>query len=281
MPDQLAVLGWPIGHSLSPAIHRAAYEVLGVDWRYSAVRCGTAELAPFLAGRGAEWRGLSLTMPLKEEAHRLAASLDPVARDSGVVNTLRRRADGGWDGFNTDVAGLARAISAASLDAGRTLVIGTGATAISAVLAARQLGGAELLVVGRRLDAAAALAERFDGTGGMSCAAMALTDPDLPAWTPSLIISTLPGPAGAALELPSALTASPLFDVAYDPWPSPLAQRWGASGGRAFPGTDMLVEQAIVQIRIFRGGDPATPLPAESAVRAAMRAAAAPHGVGG
>ncbi len=281
MPEQLAVLGSPIGHSLSPRIHRAAYTVLGLDWRYSAVRCGEAGLGAFLAGRGPEWRGLSLTMPLKEEAFRLATSLDPIARESGVVNTLRHRDDGGWDGFNTDVAGLAHAIDAANLDAARTVVLGTGATAVSAVLAARQLGARELHVVGRRPEAAIALAQRFDGSSDMHCAGMGLSDPELREWQPTLTISTLPGPAGTSLDLPDTLHAAPLFDVAYDPWPSPLARRHERAGGRSLPGTDMLVEQAIVQIRIFSGGDPTIPLAEESAVRAAMRAATAPSSVGG
>ena len=284
MPEQLGVLGWPIGHSLSPRIHRAAYGVLGLPWRYSAVRCGVSGLAPFLARRGAEWRGLSLTMPLKEEARRLATTLDPVAEESGVVNTLRHREDGGWDGFNTDVAGLARAISAAGLDASRTLVIGTGATAVSAVLAARSLGASDVLVAGRRAEAAAELAARFDGTPdparALACASTGLDDPGLAAWEPSLTISTLPGPAGAGLALPEPLTAAPLFDVAYDPWPSHLAAAWTRAGGQASPGTDMLIEQAIVQIRIFLHGDPTRALDAEAGVREAMRAAA-PAGVGG
>lgn len=281
MREQLAVLGWPIGHSLSPRIHRAAYEVLGLDWHYSAVRCGEAGLGSFLAGRGPEWRGLSLTMPLKEEAFRLAASLDPIARESGVVNTLRHRGDGGWDGFNTDVPGLASAISAAGLDATRTAVLGTGATAVSALLAARQLGARETRIAGRRPDAAISLAQRFDGSHDLQCVGMGLSDPELSAWRPTLTISTLPGPAGATVEVADALHAAPLFDVAYDPWPSPLAQRWERAGGRALPGTNMLIEQAIVQIRIFCGGDPATPLAAEEAVREAMHAAAAPANVGG
>ncbi|TDP90195.1 shikimate dehydrogenase [Leucobacter luti] len=276
MPEQLAVLGLPISHSLSPRIHRAAYAQLGLPWRYSAVRCAAAELGTFLAGRGPEWRGLSVTMPLKEEAHRLARSLDPVAESSGVVNTLARRADGrGWDGYNTDVAGLAAAIRDAGLDAARTLVIGTGATAVSAVLAAQQLGAAQLWVAGRRRTAAHAIARRFGATDGID-----LADAELRRLPATLVISTLPGPAGHQASIPAELTAVPLFDVAYDPWPSPLAERWRAAGGTAHPGTAMLIEQAIVQVRIFRSGDPTTLLPDESAVRAAMRGATASADMG-
>lgn len=274
-PDQLAVLGWPIAHSLSPRIHRAAYGVLGLPWRYSAVRCAVPELAAFLAGRGPEWRGFSVTMPLKEEAFRLATTLDPIARVSGVVNTLIRRADGaGWDGANTDVAGLAAAITAAGLDARRTVVLGTGATAVSAVLAAQQLGAERVWVAGRNAAAAAAIRDRLAERGPVvPCEP---TDPALARIDASLVIATLPGPVGRDLPVPASLLGVPLFDVAYDPWPSPLAARWTAAGGAAHPGTAMLIEQAIVQIRRFRGGDPATPMTREDTVRDAMRAAATP-----
>ncbi len=263
---QLAVLGSPISHSLSPRIHRAAYAQLELPWRYTAVRCGAEALDGFLAGRGPEWRGLSVTMPLKAHAHRLARTLDPVAAASGVVNTLYRRPDGDWDGFNTDVAGLAAALTAAGLDAQRTLVLGTGATAVSALLAARELGAEQVWVSGRRPEAVAALVASFGVADGGAFA-------DLAALSPTLVISTLPGAAGETVELPPQVMHAPLFDVAYDPWPSPLAARWRAAGSTAHAGTDMLIEQAIVQIRIFTSGDPATPLPEESLVRAAMHAA--------
>lgn len=271
---RLAVLGSPIGHSRSPRIHRAAYAVLGLPWEYEAVECGAAELGPWLAERsaavgaagGPEWRGLSLTMPLKEEAHRLAAVLDPVAEESGVANTLMHLVGDTWAGFNTDVGGLAAAIREAGLDAARTVVIGSGATAVSAVLAARSLGAERVTVLARREEAARALAERFGAAHGALVGDRAARDA-------TLLVSTLPGPAGRELELPATPTRVPLFDVAYDPWPSPLAERWRAAGGEAHSGLGMLIHQALLQVRIFVGGDPALPLDREDEVLAAMRAA--------
>ena len=274
---RLGVLGKPIAHSKSPAIHAAAYGVLGLPWSYDRAELDAPELEGHLAGLGADWRGLSLTMPLKEEAARLARVIDPVAAESGVVNTLLRLTDDAsgrpqWAGFNTDVAGLARAIERAGLDASATVVLGAGATAVSAVLAARTLGaeslGAQRLVIAaRRPEAAAELAARF----GEGVSAMTLGDS--PDFDPTLVISTLPGPASETVVLPEAFLRVPLFDVAYDPWPSPLAARWRVAGGVAHAGLDMLVEQALVQIRIFVNGDPDTPLTDEESVLAAMRAA--------
>ncbi len=82
------MLGDPIAHSLSPALHRAAYAALGLDWTYDAHRVPAGGLAAFLAGLGAEWRGLSLTMPLKREAMALVDEVTDRARLAGAVNTL-------------------------------------------------------------------------------------------------------------------------------------------------------------------------------------------------
>ncbi|PRI12221.1 shikimate dehydrogenase family protein [Leucobacter massiliensis] len=295
--ERLAVLGSPVAHSRSPLIHRAAYAVLGLDWEYGRERLEPEGLAGFLAARGPEWRGFSVTMPLKEEAHRIAAVRDPVAEESGVVNTLLRIASGvgrrpSWAGFNTDVAGLASAIARAGLDASATVVIGSGATAVSAILAARSLGAERVTVLARRPEALAELAARFDGSrepgapAALTVASAPLSaDPGSVAAealaSATLTVSTLPGPAGAGLALPPGAERVPLFDVAYSPWPSPLAGRWAAAGGRAHAGIEMLVEQAIVQIRIFAHGDPGRRLDAEERVREAMRDAAQLPGVGG
>ena len=286
--QRLAVLGSPIAHSRSPLIHSAAYAELGLDWAYSRVRCGAGGLEAFLNGRGPEWRGFSLTMPLKEEAHRIATVLDPVAAESGVVNTLFRIVSPDdtaprWAGFNTDVTGLASAIRNAQLDATRTVVLGSGATAVSAVLAARRLGAEQVTVLARNADATAELVERFDGTreAGSDAAvrvsgAILGADPQLTREfsTTTLVISALPGTVGATIALPAGLERAPLFDVAYDPWPSPLAERWRAASGEAHPGLDMLVEQALAQVRIFVSGEPGFPLPDEPELLDVMRGAA-------
>ncbi len=267
------MLGSPIAHSKSPAIHAAAYEVLGLDWRYGREELQAAELEAFLASRGPEWRGFSLTMPLKEEAHRLAIALDPVAERSGVVNTLLRVVGPGsapaWAGFNTDVAGLAAAVREAGLDPARTVVLGAGATAVSAVLAAQRLGADRVAVVARRIEPAQQLAARF----GAAAARLGSPEAESLCADATLVVSTLPGPAGAQVELPEGLARVPLFDVAYDPWPSPLAERWREHGGEAHPGLAMLVQQALVQLRIFVGGDPGFELDREAEVLRAMRAA--------
>src|SRR5262245_35914776 len=136
-----AVLGDPIEHSLSPALHRAAYAELGLDWTYDAVRVPAGELAAYVEGLGPEWRGLSLTMPFKREVVPLLTSRDRWTEVSGAANTLLLDPEGGRHGLNTDVPGAEAAIAAATDAPLRSaVVLGGGATAASVLLALAERG---------------------------------------------------------------------------------------------------------------------------------------------
>ncbi|THG35315.1 shikimate dehydrogenase [Glaciibacter flavus] len=274
---RLAVLGSPIDHSRSPQLHRAAYDVLGLDWDYGRHRVDSSELDGFIAGLDDDWRGLSLTMPLKTRAFELAGStggeLDRRARVTGAVNTLAWDRAGGLLGFNTDVAGLVHALADEGVArATHVTVLGGGATAASAIAAAAELGAEEVQLLLRdpaRGEALAGLAASV----GLRLRTVAFDGAEIVEST--LVVSTLPGGARPPIDLPESLRAAALlFDVSYDPWPSAVAQQWALVGGRAVGGTGMLVHQALLQVRVFVGGDPELPLPDEDAVLAAMRAAA-------
>ena len=143
-----AVLGSPIGHSLSPTLHRAAYAALGLDWTYDRFEVTADGLADFVAGLDSTWRGLSLTMPLKEAVLGLG-EVDPVARRAGAGNTLILD-DADRRVYNTDVAGLAWAVRrVVPGPVPRVTLLGSGATARSALLAAAELGAAAVTVVAR------------------------------------------------------------------------------------------------------------------------------------
>ena len=112
-----AVLGSPISHSLSPALHRAAYGALGLSgWVYDAHEVKAPELVGFVAGLGPQWAGLSLTMPLKEAAFEVADEVTVLAREVGAINTLVRLPDGRWSGDNTDVYGVSQALQEAGCE---------------------------------------------------------------------------------------------------------------------------------------------------------------------
>lgn len=268
------MLGSPISHSKSPLLHAAAYRTLGLDWEFGAYEVTGATLAEFVSGCDASWRGLALTMPLKQDVFPLLDRIDRVAELTGAANTLCF--DQGLRlGFNTDVAGIVRCLADAGVTAlERVVVLGGGATARSALVAVGDLGASEVQVYLRdpaKGDDLVRLADRV----GVSLRVAPLDTLDR-ADSADLVVSTVPGHAELAVAPSTALIDSALlFDVAYAPWPTNPAATWLAGGGRAISGLGMLIHQALIQVRIFVAGDPATPLPDEPAVLAAMRAAVA------
>ncbi|MFE6966443.1 shikimate dehydrogenase [Agromyces sp. NPDC057679] len=277
LSTRLAVLGSPISHSKSPSLHRAAYAQLGLDWTYSAIEMTGERLPAFLDGLDAAWRGLSLTMPLKQDVLPLLDEVDELAALTGAANTVLL--DGGRRlGFNTDVGGIVRTLHESGVTAiRRGMLIGGGATASSALVAMAELGAEEVRVLVRRPGAAAELetlgrraglvvaehpiASLADETAGRGGAA----DTDL-------VISTVPGGTDLGIAPAAALVeGAALLDVAYDPWPSALARAWLEADAIVVHGLGMLLHQALLQIRIFVNGDPFAELPDEHDVLAVMR----------
>ena len=250
---RLAVLGRPIAHSMSPALHSAAYAALGLDWHYGRFDVGETELASFLAERGAGWRGLSLTMPLKSAVIPHCATVTADARLAGAVNTITFRdasADAAIDGDNTDIGGAVRALDEAGVGAGPVVVLGAGNTASSLIVAAASRGPHDLTILARapeRARHAVELAERCS----MRARVLPLADAAIPAET-ALVINTIPGGAMPPVVLPPLGPAGPaLFEAVYDPWPTPLASAWLDAGAPVVTGLDLLVHQAVLQVRRF------------------------------
>lgn len=266
------VLGHPIAHSLSPALHRAAYAYLGeANLEYDrrdtlpddlpaimrGVRnpAGTEE-APYIAG-------LSVTMPLKTAVIQYCDELSETARVTGAVNTVYPRGEKVL-GDNTDVIGIVNALRHAGLkpnpERDEPAVIGGGATAISALTALHKLGYRRASVYARslhKLGDLQAVAERLGVQ--LSTVALAEFPAEQKARRHNPVISTLPAraaddwapqltdPAGA----PGAAVRPVLLDVAYNPWPSVLASAWEASGGAVVSGLEMLLYQAVEQVLLF------------------------------
>lgn len=256
------MLGHPIGHSKSPALHNAAYAALGAALGYTAIDVQETGLAAFLARVRADgdWYGLSVTMPLKNVAVELMDELTPVARALGAVNTIVcTQAPGGVTrllGDNTDVAGLVNALRHAGVgQRPRAAILGGGGTAVSAVAALVHLDsreitvfvrnlakGSEVLAVAAELGVSITV-ELFDG------AVQALAGFDV-------VISTLPPRGADALAQDfaargAAVAGALLLDAAYDPWPSALARAWEQAGGGVVAGIEMLLYQGVEQVKLF------------------------------
>lgn len=268
----LEVWGDPIAHSKSPAIHRAAYGVLGLDWSYNRRQVPEQSFDLTLNTVDTSWRGLSVTYPLKAKAYAAATARHPRAELTGAVNTLRATA-GGPRGFNTDVDGLIRALRESSIEGvAHARIVGAGATASSALVALAALGATSVEVVARRPEAVVPLVELGDRLG---IAVVAASFAEKSFIAADVTISTLPGDVQVTDAAAQALAESGgfLLDVVYGTWPTPLASAWQGAGRSAVSGLGMLLHQALVQVRIFVHGDPDVAVDDEDLVLAAMRLA--------
>jgi shikimate dehydrogenase len=269
---RLAVWGDPIAHSRSPQLHAAAYRRLGLPWTYGRRRVSESEFAAAVAERDGSWRGLSLTMPLKNAAFAFADSNDRRAELTGAANTLLF--DGASArGFNTDVGGLVRMLAEEGLEeVTRARIVGAGATATSAVVALAESGAREIEIVARRPEAAAALTALGESMGvRVSPRPLA----ESPATDVPVTIATLPGDAPVDAHVAEGLAGRGglLVDVVYGHWPTALSTAWEQSGRRAVSGLGMLLHQALLQVRVFTTGDPDVPVDDEASVLAEMRRA--------
>lgn len=259
---QAAVLGSPITHSLSPVLHTAAYEALGLSrWSYGRFEVDEDGLEQFLDTCDASWAGLSLTMPLKQRIFTFVDHVDPLADVVGAINTVLFSGPGGSirTGVNTDVHGLVAAIRESSGTGelsgdGEAVVIGGGATAASALAALGELGYTRSTVAVRN-QARAAGVQAAANRMGVDVQIVTLDRVPALVGAADVVISTVPSGASKAVatSLSAVAVRGVLLDVVYDPRPTALMQVWRVNGGLACGGERMLLHQAAEQVRLMTG----------------------------
>ena len=263
VPRRAAVLGSPIAHSLSPALHRAAYRALGLPWTYEAIECDAARLPGVLAGLDASFVGCSLTMPLKRAVLPLLGEVSDLAAAIGAVNTITadatalggagRGAGRGWSGDNTDAPGMVAALrDALPASPDSVTILGAGGTAAAALAAVASLGLPQVDVVVRDRSRAGETLAAADRLG----VRVRLVDwPGLPALDRAqLVVATVPAGAGDLIAQHwSPRPDQVVFDVVYQPWPTMLAVRAAEAGARVVGGLELLVQQAALQVQRWSG----------------------------
>lgn len=272
-PLRFALLGHPVGHSLSPAIHECAYHALGLPHRYelvdapdeAAVRAAVDRL------RSGHFAGLNVTVPWKRLALELADRADPLAEELGAANVLAMSRRGVLEAYNTDVLALHEELATRASGARSVCIIGSGGAALAALSAARKLGAYDIFVVARGFRAgvpgeAWPHAAQFRALGAET---MAWPSADEPAATETwerhasesqiIVQATSAGMHGA--DSGEALAAivpwarlrpdTVAYDVVYNPRVTPFLQRAAAAGLRAIGGLGMLVGQAALALEIW------------------------------
>ena len=252
---KFAILGDPIDHSLSPTIHHAAYEKLGLRWQYSRIKVNDHQLATFLSEVSSAYAGFSLTMPLKDELVRIANErgwqIDEAAVLLGCANTLVHRDDGLIIVANTDLVGAKKALEVVPASVTSAAVLGSGATARTLSLATLQVfSDLESLTVFSRMPEPAQLiaslvehmnaAVKFEWLPLEAAADFGGAD---------LTINTLPSSVSKTVEVDLSFSKSFVFDVTYDGGEDSPASQWPSEN--RVDGRTMLVYQAVEQLRLF------------------------------
>lgn len=267
--DLYAVIGRPVKHSLSPAMMNAVFRSLGIPGVYVALQVDAFPEDMEVLHRSG-FRGVSVTLPYKEDACRLAVSVDDTARAIGAVNTLRRCA-AGWEGINTDWVGACRALrQAMRLDGRRFLVIGAGGVARAVTYGLKQEGAA-VTIANRSIERGSALARQFN------CDFLPLADLTASPVPYShkfdgIVQCTSVGLRGTSEEKegakdePCAIVPSSLFhydmvvmDTVYRPLWTPFLVEARKAGCKVVVGLEMLLHQGVAQLEWWLG----RPIPVE------------------
>ena len=251
-----AVIGSPVRHSLSPALHNAAFAAVGLDWVYLAFEVAPGGVPDALAGmRALGIHGLSVTMPHKADVARAVDRLDPAAADLGAVNCVTRR-DGVLEGSNTDGPGF---VDALVLDHGidpsgrRCVVLGAGGAARAVVRSLAGAGAAEVVVVSRRAEpgrVAAALGGAVGRVGTEDAVAGA-----------DLVVNATPvgmggvDPDALPCDVGALHAGQVVVDLIYQPLETAFVLAARERGATALGGLGMLVHQAAHQFRHWTGHD--------------------------
>jgi len=261
--SRYAVVGDPVAHSKSPRLFSSLARHLGLQLEYRAERVSPAEFPAFLARvREGSYQGLSVTLPHKEAALRLADGASESARAVGAANTLLVEGKS-LLAHNTDAVGLVRALARhrVALGGARVLVLGAGGAARAAAAAARAAGAQQVWVANRTVVRAQRLAEAFGAT------AVPLSSVALAPLLPEVDVVVQATSAGLGRPLETALPAGcvlharlAVVDMVYQPVQTALLRAAQAAGAVCVDGLWVLVHQAVEQLRLWTAVEAGPPL---------------------
>ena len=279
MTSRLGIIGFPIGHSISPVFQQAALDYLGIDATYQAWEVAPGDAGGFVGGlREPGTLGINVTLPHKEAVIPFLDEVDDWATAAGAVNTIVNR-QGKLTGHNTDGTGFLRALQEErgfTPQGRRILVLGAGGAARGVVLALSRESAASLIIANRTLSRAQALAQ-LAADNGIQSAAIPLTGLELESAVQSadLIVNCTtmgmahgPDEAGSPLidiQIPATVLIN---DLVYNPRETPLLREAGRSGAQTLGGIHMLVYQGAASFEMWTGQPAPVPVMLEAALRA-------------
>ena len=283
--QRVGLIGWPVEHSLSPAMHNAAFQALGLEWQYTLLPTPPGEIASTLDQLKAQgYRGANVTVPHKEAVMACLDEIEGVAQTIGAVNTVVVQ-EGRLLGYNTDAPGFLAALQAAGFEPkeSRALVIGAGGAARAVVYALVQ-AGSSIVLYNRTPQRALELARYAHEMGGPVAwiASLEAVEPELADFN-LLVNATSVGmwphshnsPWPETLSLPSHWT---VFDLVYNPAETRLLAQARAAGAAAIGGLEMLVQQGALAFELWTGQSPPLDVMRAAARESLARTPQAPMG---
>lgn len=249
------VIGDPISHSKSPAIHKFWLNKLGLDGDFRATRVTEANLATFIADRRADpdWRGCNITIPHKIAVMSHVCDPGGVLGSIGAMNTVLRDRDGILTGTNTDAGGFYAPISGLSLEQKPVAVVGTGGAAHAVLFALSRAGVGPVTLLARNPLKGAALLARFGLKGKVQALDVPLPPVVLLAQTTQLGMT---GQPSLDLDLSPLPDDAVVYDIVYAPLLTPLLAAAEARGLEIVDGLEMLIGQAALAFELFFGEPP-------------------------
>mgnify|MGYP006280178651 CR=1 FL=1 len=261
--QHVALLGQPVGHSVSPAMQEAAFAAVGLPWRYLAFDVPPVTFPDAVSGlRALGFVGANVTVPHKAAAAALADVVEERGRRAGACNTLRFTG-GRVEGFNTDVPGFIEAVDAAfgpsTLRDATVLVLGAGGAARSVLLACVEEGARRVHLLNRSLQRARALADDFPDLARLAVAPLDdetfadhLAEADLVIQTTT--VGMAPDQAATPVRWPDALPPRlHVFDLIYNPRRTRFLKDAEAGGAKVCDGLGMLVSQGAIAFEHWTG----------------------------
>ncbi|MCW3846805.1 shikimate dehydrogenase [Sphingomonas sp. LB-2] len=249
------VIGDPISHSKSPAIHRFWLEQLGIEAEYRAQHVTPEGLAAYFESRrdDPDWRGCNITIPHKQAALDLVGDPGGIRATIGAINTVIRGEDGGLIGTNTDAGGFYAPIAGLDLAGRHALVIGAGGAARAILFALSKLGIGRVTIQNRNVLKAAALLSSF----GLKGDAVPLGSPVPPV---DLLVNSsalgMKGQPALEIDLASLPDDAVVYDIVYAPLETDLLAQAHARELATVDGLDMLIGQAALAFELFFGAEP-------------------------
>ena len=279
MNTALGIIGYPIGHSMSPVFQQAALNACGVDAQYVAYQVPPGEVGEFVNGlRQPGIMGINVTVPHKEAVIPFLDEIDDWATEAGAVNTIVNR-QGRLTGHNTDGYGFLRALREGAdfePQGRRTLILGAGGAARGVVLALAREGVGDLTIANRTPERAESLAQLARGRG-ITAEAIPLSGPDLAqaSATAELIVNCTTigmthGPGEDETPLPGAAIPSTalVYDLVYNPLETRLLREAAQAGAKTLGGIQMLVYQGAASFEMWLERPAPVPVMLEAATQA-------------